>query len=136
MGFYGCMTEPMTLSEFYADERRRASREVLLGREWTIDSDPHVTYSLHWVEETEEIYVLRGPQAPAEIFTPFPPNSAASMFVANDAFEVIVLGRAEDEAVLRRALDGWEGQMVRPNSLQWVRERLYDAAGGTAINGP
>lgn len=128
------MTEPMTVSEFYADERRRASPEVVLGREWTIDSDPRVVYSLHWIEETEEIYVLRGPQAPPEVFTPYPPNSSASVFIADDAYEVIVLGCASDEAVIRRALDGWEERMAQPNSLQWVRERLYDAAGGTTIN--
>ena len=60
-----------------ADERRRASREVVFGYEWTIDSDPYVLYSLHWVEDTEETYVLRGPQAPPEVFTPYPPNSSA-----------------------------------------------------------
>lgn len=136
MGFYDCMNERMTLSEFYADERRRTSAEVAFGHGWTIDSDPSVLYSLHWIERTGEIYVLRGPQSPAEVFTPFPPSSSAGVFIANDAYEVIVLGRAEDEAVLRRALDGWEAQMGGPNSLQWVRERLYDAAGGTAINGP
>ena len=128
------MTEPMTVSEFYSDERRRASREVVFGREWTIDSDPSVVYSVHWIEETQEIYVLRGPQAPAEVFTPFPPNSSAPLFITDDAFEVIVLGCAAEEAALRRALDGWEQQMAQPNSLQWVRARLYDAAGGTAIN--
>jgi hypothetical protein len=79
---------------------------------------------------------LRGPQSPVQDCTPFPPSSSPGVFIANDAYEVIVLGRAVDEAVLRRALDGWEAQMARPNSLQWVRERLYDAAGGTAINGP
>ena len=130
------MPEPMTVSEFYADERRRASREVVFGREWTIDSDPRVIYSLYWIEDTKEIYVLRGPQAPPEIFTPYPPNSSAAPFIAGDAYEVIVLGRAADEAVLRRTLDGWEEQMGQPNGLQWVRERLYDAAGGTTINSP
>ena len=130
------MTEPMTVSEFYADQRRRASREVMFGREWTIDTDPHVIYSLHWIEETEEIYVLRGPQAPPEVFTPYPPNSSAPLFIAGDAYEVIVLGCAADEAVIRRTLDGWQEQMAQPNSLQWVRERLYDAAGGTTINSP
>lgn len=124
----------MTVAEFYADERRRASREVVFGREWTIDSDPSVLYSLHWIEDTEEIYVLRGPQAPAEIFTPYPPNSSAPPFISGKAYEVIVLGCAYDQGVLRLALDGWEEQMAQPNSLQWVRERLFDAAGGTTIN--
>ena len=136
MGFYGSMTVPMSLSEFYADERRHRSREVSFGLGWTLDSDPYVIYSVHWIESTKEIYVLRGPQSPVEAYAPYFPNSSPPSFFANDAYEIIVLGRAEDEAVLRRALDGWEAQMTRPNSLRWVRERLYAAAGQTTINLP
>ena len=136
MRFYGHMTEPMTVSQFYADERRRASPEVTLGLEWRHDSDPEVIYGLHWIEQTKEIYVLRGPQAPPEAYAPHFPNSSPAVFIANDAYEVIMLGCAEDEVVLRRALAGWEAEMARPNSLQWVRERLHAAAGQTTINGP
>lgn len=134
MGFYGCMAEPMTLAEFYADDRRRTSREASFGTAWSLDADPYVIYSVRWVEQTKEIYALRGPQAPVDASGPYFGSTAPVVLFVDEAYEVIVLGRAEDEAVLRRALEGWEAQMGRPNSLQWVRERLYDAAGRTAIN--
>jgi hypothetical protein len=130
------MPEPMTVAAFYADDRRRRSREVSFGLEWTVTSDPHAIYGVHWIEETQEIYVLRGPEPPLDASAPFIPSSSPLIIFESDAYEVIVLGQAENEAVLRRALDGWEAHMTGPNSLQWVRERLYDAAGRTTINLP
>lgn len=47
---------------------------------------------------------------------------------------MIALGFADDEETLARALAGWEAQMGRSDGLRCVRERLYEAAGGTTIN--
>jgi hypothetical protein len=40
---------------------------------------------------------------------------------------VEILGIVDDRGRLDQLLAGWEGQMGKPNSLQWVRERLSAA---------
>lgn len=122
---------PTTVKQFYADRHRSESAEVTFGLEWTLDADPHVIYGLHWIEVTKEVYVLRGPQAPIDPSPVYFGNTAGGVFVDENAYEVIVLGTAQSRQVLDEVLDGWEDQMSRPNSLQWVRERLYEAAGRT-----
>lgn len=109
----------MTLAEFYADERRRTSTEVSFGLEWTLDTDPHATYGVHWIERTREIYTLRGPQPPVEAGVNLVDTSPLRQ-VAREAFAVDVLGELDDVSVL----DGWEDHMARRNSLEWVRGRL------------
>ena len=60
----------MNVDEFYAeDERRRASDEVSFGGEWRVASDPYVLYGIHWIEDTGEVYALRGPQPPVLDFS-------------------------------------------------------------------
>ena len=71
---------------------------------------------------------MRGPQMPIPIDAldwdvPWLP-------VKRGAYEAIVLGLAETEETLRAALSGWEQVMPEPNSLQWVRDRLWAAAHG------
>jgi hypothetical protein len=119
----------MTVKQFYADRDRSESAEIAFGLEWTLDADPHVIYGLHWIESTKEVYVLRGPQAPIDPSPPYFGNTAGGVFVDQDAYEVIVLGTADSGQTLAEVLHGWEHQMSRPNSLQWVRQRLYEAAG-------
>ena len=127
----GAVAVPMTVKQFYGDRRRAESAEITFGLEWTLDADPQVIYGLHWIEFTKEVYVLRGPQAPIDSSPPYFGNTAAGVFVGADAYEVIVLGTADSAQILGEVLDGWEHQMSRPNSLQWVRGRLYEAAGRT-----
>ncbi|HEV2760543.1 MAG TPA: hypothetical protein VGV86_13340 [Acidimicrobiales bacterium] len=125
----------MNVKEFYdEDDRRRRSREVAFGLGWTIDSDPFVLYGLHWIEETREIYVVRGPQIPQspdawDTDVPFWP-------VMEDAYEAILLGWADSEEILHAVLDGWQHRMTEANGLQWVRIRLYQAAAEHAPSDP
>ena len=37
---------------------------------------------------------------------------------------VEVLGTVEGRAAVDQLLDGWQDEMVKPNSLSWVRERV------------
>ena len=57
------------IEEFYdADERRRRSAELELGRDWK--DDHGVRYELNWVEDTGELYVMREP-VPHDVADPF-----------------------------------------------------------------
>ena len=60
---------PVDIEEFYdADERRRRSAELELGRDWRT-STASATSST-WVEETGELYVMREP-VPLRVGDPF-----------------------------------------------------------------
>ncbi|MDQ6749070.1 MAG: hypothetical protein M3010_13325, partial [Candidatus Dormibacteraeota bacterium] len=125
------MPIPINVRQFYLDERRRTSREVTFGLEWTSDSDPDAIYGVHWIEATKEIYVLRGPMLPIFVRSinyayggTIPPR------FADDEYEVIVLGTADSRTDIEQALEGWGDQVAKPNSLQWVREQLAKAANG------
>ena len=39
-----------------------------------------------------------------------------------------VIGRVTTKEILDEALTGWETQVNRPNSLQWVHDRLMEAS--------
>src|SRR4051812_28266238 len=109
--------ERMTIKQFYDDDRRRQSDELTFGLDWTSATDSYAAYGLHWIRDTTEIYVLRGPR-----------DTREPIFISEHAFEIILLGTAETEDVLAAAIDGWEAEMPKPDSLRWVRERLQQAA--------
>jgi len=115
----------MTVPDFYRDDHRRASEESTFGVEWTMGSDPTGVYGVHWLKDTKELYLLRGP-----ILPPFLPDNVGSRWsgipprYANDQYEVIVLGKARRASVVERALNGWRDRMGEPNSLHWVLARL------------
>jgi hypothetical protein len=118
------MSMRMTVRDFYRDDRRRASEESTFGVEWTLDADPNCLYGVHWLKETKELYLLRGPITP-----PFLPDSAGRGNInaprfADDQYEVILLGTAKRASVVERALKGWRDRLGEPNSLQWVLDRL------------
>ncbi|MFN2606320.1 MAG: hypothetical protein ABR511_00285 [Acidimicrobiales bacterium] len=122
----------MNVTEFYAeDARRRESAEVAFGLEWRVATDATVLFGLHWIAETREIYVLREPQPPLR--TAFDPHIGATFTLPlkEDALEVELLGWAEDRQALEASLDGWNDHMADPDSLQWVRDRLEEAAVAT-----
>jgi len=126
----------VNVSEFYAEDvRRRESVEVAFGLEWRVDTDPTVLYSVHWIVDTREIYILREPQPPRPMG--FDPRLGRSFLLPlkKDALRVEVLGWAENRQAIEVALDGWQGQMDGPNSLQWVRDRLEEAAQATQETG-
>lgn len=122
----------MNVKEFYdEDVRRRLSTETAYGRRWRLASDEAALFGLHWIQDTREIYIFRGPQPPLP--TGFDARMGVSFTLPldNDEYGVEVLGWAESEEALEQALDGWEAQMNEPNSLQWVRARLKDAEART-----
>jgi len=110
----------MDIEEFYdADPRRRASAEIELGREWTDRQGNR--FEVSWVEDTGEVYVM------AE------PIEAVEMDVVGDTrvddlptalVTVEILGTVPDRATLDATFAGWEDEMARPGSIDWVRSRL------------
>lgn len=119
--------EATNIQEFYAeDDRRRSSEEVTFGLDWTLQGDETVRYGLHWVEGTGEIYVLRRPELPVDV-SPSHGSYGFPLRAADDAYEVFVLGTADSRETLTDAIEGWESAMPRRNSVQWIRQRLYDA---------
>lgn len=119
------MSVRMTVRDFYRDDCRRASAESTFGVEWTLDSDPTSLYGVHWIKDTKELYLLRGP-----ILPPFLPDNAGSRWsgipprFAYDQYEVVLVGQARRASVVARALKGWKDRMEEPNSLHWVLTRL------------
>jgi len=108
------------IEEFYdADPRRRASEEVVLGREWT-DADGG-RYEVLWVADTGEVYAMFEPVEPmasdgiGDIFPQHMPTEAVT---------VEILGTVTTRADLDARLAGWEAAMPEPGSIAWVRDRI------------
>ena len=116
----------MDIEEFYdGDERRRASAELELGRDWR---DAHgVRYELNWVEDTGELYVLREP-VPHEWADPFGGIHVQGSHEVDgqevDGMTVWVVGTVSDRAQLELALEGWEKAIDGPDSVAWLVDRL------------
>jgi hypothetical protein len=110
----------MDIEEFYdADPRRRESEEVEFGREWS-DAKGGRT-ELSWVADTGELYAMAEPSEP--VFMD-PIGDTRVPDLPTELVTVEVLGTVPDRARVDELLAGWEGQMRKPNSLQWVRDQL------------
>ncbi|MDA8185245.1 MAG: hypothetical protein M0035_12625 [Actinomycetota bacterium] len=110
----------MDIEEFYeADERRRRSEEVELGRDWH-DADGS-RYELSWVADTGELYVML---EPAARITEDPFGDAFGSRVRAGQLAVAVVGWIADRERLLEVLDGWQEEMPKPNSVSWITERL------------
>jgi hypothetical protein len=114
------------IEEFYdADERRRASAEVELGRDW--HDQYGVRCELNWVEDTGELYILREP-VPHEWADPFGGIHVRGVDKVDrgevEAMTVTVLGVLGDRASVDRVLEGWEQAMPEPDSAEWLADRL------------
>lgn len=118
----------MNVYDFYdQDDRRRASEELSVGGRWTLDSDPFVFYALRSVKDTKELYTLRQPQAPLDVSAAHG-SYGFPIKLADDAYSVDVLALVDSFDVLSALFRGWERQVDRPDSLQWIRQRLHDSA--------
>ena len=118
-----------TFDEFYAaDPRRQRSAEVEYGSGWRHNTDPAATYSLRWITETREICAVRHPNAPPGVSTVMWPDFSPPLPTSAGAYTVKVVGRVQTKEVLDEALAGWERQVDRPNSLQWIHDRLSEAS--------
>lgn len=116
----------MDIEEFYdADERRRRSAELELGRDWRDQYD--VRYELSWVEDTGELYVMREP-VPVETVDPFGGIHVAGSHGVHEGevqgMSVAVVGTVATRAALEQALAGWEDAMAGSDSVAWLVGRL------------
>jgi hypothetical protein len=94
----------LSLSAFYADQRRRDSRERDIGLWWRSSRGP--TYRAAWIQDTGELYLfqhaLTGP-------------GSGSVHLVSGRFEA---------AELDRVLDGWRDHVGRDGSLEWLLEAV------------
>lgn len=116
----------MDIEEFYdADQRRRESAEIELGRDWR-DSDD-VRYEVSWVQDTGELYVMREP-VPGGWADPFGGIHVSGARGVDDheveGMTLAVLGTIATQEELERILDGWEEAMQRPDGVRWLADRL------------
>jgi hypothetical protein len=113
----------MNIEQFYeADERRRQSAEVELGTEWR---DAHgVRYELNWVEDTGELYVMREPVPPmwedpfGGIYVEYGPRTSV------EEMTVAVIAHIGSREELETVVRGWQSEMPKPNSIEWLVRRL------------
>ena len=111
----------MDIEEFYdADPRRRESEETEFGREWSDASGMRT--ELSWVADTGELYAMAEPAGSVEMD---PLGDTRVDDLPTEAVTVEILGVVADRAAVDQLLAGWEGAMdKKPNSLQWVRDRI------------
>jgi hypothetical protein len=110
----------MDIEEFYdADPRRRESEEIEFGREWKDAAGSRT--ELSWVVDTGELYAMAEPAEP--VFMD-PIGDTRVPDLPTELVTVEVLGVVPDRAEVDQLLAGWESEMGKPNSLQWVRDRL------------
>ena len=113
----------MDIEQFYdADPRRRESEEIEFGREW---SDVNgMRTELSWIADTGELYAMAEPAEP--VFMD-PVGDTRVPDLPTELVTVDILGVIPDRAQLDQLLAGWEAAMEKPNSVQWVRDRLSAA---------
>jgi hypothetical protein len=110
----------MDIEEFYdADPRRRESDETEFGREWS--NAQGVRTELSWVALTGELYAMAEPSEP--VFMD-PIGDTRVPDLPTELVTVEILGVVAERADVERILTGWESEMGKPDSIQWVRDRL------------
>ena len=108
----------MDIEEFYdADPRRRESEEIEFGREWS-DANGMRT-EMSWVADTGELYAMAEPAEP--VYMDPVGDTRVDDLAHRSCVTVEVLGVVPDRARLDQLLDGWEQEMEKPNSIQWVQ---------------
>lgn len=114
------------MREFYdQDARRRSSEEVEFGNEWR---DGRSTRALSWIVDTGELYTMAENEGPLALLLRFgdAPTGGwpASGPTGSAQLNIEVLAVVPTRAGVDTLLDGWQEQMGRPNSLDWLRQRL------------
>jgi hypothetical protein len=121
----------MDIEQFYsADERRRQSAEFEFGTDW-FDAKGN-RYELSWVEDTGELYAMLELVPEADSWTPFGDIEVEHMPV--DRVVVTVVAHIDTRAEVESILEGWADQMIKPDSISWLADRLR--AHGVAVSGP
>lgn len=112
----------MDIEEFYtADERRRHSAELEFGRDW---SDAGRRCEVSWVEDTGELYLMREPDA-GVVGDAF--GDMRVLHVSEHDLGVEVLGVVEGRDAISAVMSGWEEQMLKPDGVAWLRDRIDTA---------
>ena len=119
---------PVPLFEFFDKAPRRDSGLVPYGLAWRDGADPEAFFSLHWIEDTGELYVVRVPDAPRR---PYPALTLlrVTSLRETEGLTVEVLAKLPNRAEVERTLCGWEEFMPLGDSLGWVRARVGAPAG-------
>lgn len=118
-----------TLSDFYNDERRRESREVRFGTEWTTSKSEDFRYSVFWLDDTNELCVMRSPIGgiyfSGHYRNPIDPflTHAEVLPLADEDLVIEVLAQV-DEKDAQALLDGWEAHEKEKDGLEWVKARV------------
>jgi hypothetical protein len=111
------------LEQFYSqDERRRQSEELEFGRDW---SDVGGRSEVSWIEATGEVYAMVEPKAD------FVADGLGGMYkgeLPEHSLVVELIGVVAGRDAIESVMSGWEDAMPGENSLQWVRDRVANAA--------
>jgi hypothetical protein len=114
----------MDIEEFYsADERRRRSAEVEFGNNWFDVKGSR--YEVSWIEDTGELYAMLELVPEADSWTPFGDIEVEEVKV--DSLLVTVLAVVQSRDEIEALLEGWADQMLKPDGVHWVAERLAAA---------
>jgi hypothetical protein len=121
----------MDIEQFYsADERRRQSAEFEFGTDWFDAKGSR--YELSWIEDTGELYAMLELVPEADSWTPF--GDVEVEHLATDRVVVTVIAHIDTRGEVESILEGWADQMVEPDSIAWVADRLR--AHGVTPSGP
>jgi hypothetical protein len=115
------------LEQFYeADPRRRHSEELEFGRDW---NDASGRSEVSWVEATGEIYAMREPSGHMVEIDPIGDERVQGPEVSELVVEV--LGVVAGRDAVTRVMSGWEDAMPGAEGIDWVRNRIANAASET-----
>ena len=114
-----------TVDDFYnADVNRKYSGEADYGGYWRLDPW-HERWRVSYIEKTGEIYAVcsaRRGTGPVFVLGYVPPDT-----VTDERKEIYY-------RTLDRILEGWPEHCGKPNSLQWLRDKLATANNDLPLN--
>ena len=113
----------ITLYDFYDHPARLKSDVVDFGRGWRDIADEAAAYSLHWIADTGELYLLRVPDESPHAFA-VPSLVRVTSRLETEGLSVEVLEVFERRRDVERALSRWQEFMPLPDSLTWLRETV------------
>jgi hypothetical protein len=114
----------MDIEEFYdGDPRRRESEELEFGRDWSDPSGMRVEVS--WVVDTGELYLMQEPNEP--VFMD-PVGDTVVPELPVEAIGVELLTVVPTREAIDALLAGWQQEMPKKSSIDWVRARVASAS--------
>ena len=118
----------MDIEHFYdGNPKRRSSKEYSFGRDWTDAGGTR--WELNWVEDTGEVYLMREAEEPL-VMDPLGDTAVPKM--SADQVTVEILGEIGSLQDVEDAFSGWSEAQAGEASIDWIRQRMADAAGGVS----